>query len=368
MKRSLLLTCVLALSLIAGSSLSNAAPTPKSTPKPTISSSVVSKIPAGVTSALKGYIFNPLVSKKLDIWEDFQCLNCGTFERANNAYIQKSISAGTLQVIYHPLSFLGLESQRLANAAACASDQKKFLQFHALAFNAQASKANSGLWSSTYLLRQAATIGLTSTAFISCVQKATYSQWLVAENESSKTAGITATPSVLLNGKPLNRATDYTDPAQFQKIVENPDLLISAAPLPSPSPFTLTFAITHTFGVSPVVDTPVGVPPTDIGAGDLTLGTGEIAQVGDNITIQYSVVDWASAKTITSTWKTGPTMVTLSKLLPGLQAAIPGMRVGGRRVVVLPPKWAYGAQGTSTVSPNSTLIFVIDLLATTRSG
>ncbi len=347
-----------------GSSLSSAAPTPK----PTITSSAATKIPAGIKSASQGYIFNPLASKKLDIWEDFQCLNCGTFERANNAFIQKSISAGTLQVIYHPLSFLGLESQRLANAAACASDQKKFLQFHTMAFDAQSSKANSGLWTSSYLIKKASSIGLTSTAFVSCVQKATYSQWLVAVNESSKSAGISATPSVLLNGKPLNRATDYTDPTQFQKIVENPELLISAAPLPSPSPFALTFAITHTFGVSPVVDTPVGLPPTDIGAGDLTVGTGETAQVGDNITIQYSVVDWVTAKTVTSTWKTGPTMVTLSKLLPGLQAGIPGMRVGGRRVVILPPKWAYGAQGTSTVPPNSTLIFVIDLLATTRSG
>ena len=336
------------------------------TPKPSITSTSQVKAPLGASVTRTTFTFNSHATKKLDIWEDFQCLNCGVFERANGAYLSKLISAGSLQVIYHPLSFIGLESQRLANAAACAADQNKFLQFHKLAFDSQSTKENSGLWTTTYLLKKASSIGLNSVSFTNCVQKASYSDWLVLANQSSKTAGISATPAVFLNGKPLNRATDYSDPTQFQKIVENPELLISASPLPSPSPFALSFAITHTFGVMPVVDTPVGAPPADIGAGDLTVGTGEAAQSGDSITIQYSVVDWGTGKTITSTWKTGPTMVQLSKLLPGLQAGIPGMKVGGRRVVVLPPKWAYGSQGTATVPANATLIFVIDLLATTR--
>jgi peptidylprolyl isomerase len=52
----------------------------------------------------------------------------------------------------------------------------------------------------------------------------------------------------------------------------------------------------------------------------------------------------------------------MSNLIVGWQQGIPGMKVGGRRLLVIPPEIGYGAQGSGPIGPNETLVFVIDLL------
>jgi protein-disulfide isomerase len=92
-------------------------------------------LPSSVSTA-DGYgiTFNADLTGKpvIDIWEDFQCPICQRFEALNGKYIEELITSKSAKVIYHPLSFIGSESVAMANAAACAADEDKFLGMHKL--------------------------------------------------------------------------------------------------------------------------------------------------------------------------------------------------------------------------------------------
>ena len=87
----------------------------------------------------------------IDIWEDFQCPVCARFEQTNGDYIEKLIEDKKAKVIFHTLSFLGPESALAANAAACASDENKFLGFHKAFYNNLPAE-NAGVVTAEYLI------------------------------------------------------------------------------------------------------------------------------------------------------------------------------------------------------------------------
>ena len=65
-----------------------------------------------------------------------------------------------------------------------------------------------------------------------------------------------------------------------------------------------------------------------------------------------------------SSWTSGqPATFSLAQVIPGWQQGIPGMKIGGRRVLVIPASLGYGAAGGGPIGPNETLVFVVDLLA-----
>lgn len=324
------------------------------------------KSPKGSAAPGYGFTFNTSAKEKIDIWEDFQCLNCGKFERANSLYINQLVAGGKVKVIFHTLAFIGAESQRLANAAGCAADEGKFLKIRDLFFKEQSLAENSGIWTSDYLLLQAASIGLKSQKFRDCVTKASYANWIRAVNATATPSHVSATPTVFVDGRELNRTTDYYDLGAFTKAVENPTLILSSSPLPTPTPFKLNFSVSKVFGVEPTIGTPAGDPPTTLGLGDIVTGTGATLQESDTATVQYILMDWKSGQILETSWKTGPVTFPIQKLIKGWQLGLPGMRVGGRRLMVVPPSLAYGPQGSGKVGPNATLVFVIDLLAITH--
>jgi peptidylprolyl isomerase len=117
----------------------------------------------------------------------------------------------------------------------------------------------------------------------------------------------------------------------------------------------------------PVVKVPEGPPPTQLVIKDLTKGTGPEATATSSVSVQYVGVSWSTGKQFDASWDRGqPLDVTLGSgsVIPGWEQGIPGMRVGGRRELIIPPSLAYGAQGyPPSIKPNETLIFVIDLVA-----
>lgn len=117
----------------------------------------------------------------------------------------------------------------------------------------------------------------------------------------------------------------------------------------------------------PVVEAPSGPPPTQLKSVDLIEGTGAEAKAGDEVTVQYVLVDYKSGKEIEASWDRGePFTFVLGTggVIPGWDLGVQGMKVGGRRELIIPPQLAYGAEGSPpTIKPNATLIFVIDLVS-----
>jgi peptidylprolyl isomerase len=117
----------------------------------------------------------------------------------------------------------------------------------------------------------------------------------------------------------------------------------------------------------PVVTKPSGPAPTKLGIKDLVTGTGAEAKLGQSITVNYVGYLFDTGKVFDSSWSRGePSTFTLEtgSLIPGWTQGIPGMKVGGRRELIIPATLAYGAKGTSGIPANSPLVFVIDLLGT----
>jgi len=125
--------------------------------------------------------------------------------------------------------------------------------------------------------------------------------------------------------------------------------------------------------VKPVIPKPEGPPPVGIRVRDVVSGPGKTAESGDTLTVQYVGVSWSSGKEFDSTWKRGKKPFTFKlgegMVIPGWDQGLVGIRVGGRRELVIPPNLAYGAQGQPPViGPNETLVFVIDLKKLKKTG
>lgn len=112
----------------------------------------------------------------------------------------------------------------------------------------------------------------------------------------------------------------------------------------------------------PEIDFPGGEPPTELVITDLVVGDGAEARPGGNVEVHYLGVDFETGEQFDASWDRGESIdFPLNGLIAGWQEGIPGMKVGGRRQLVIPPRLAYGETGGHRLS-GKTLIFVIDLL------
>lgn len=129
-------------------------------------------------------------------------------------------------------------------------------------------------------------------------------------------------------------------------------------------------SVTGPLGQEPRIVVPTGAPPTTLVTRDIVVGSGASATLADTVTVQYLGVDYANGTPFDSSWSRGqPAVFSLAQVVPGFAQGIAGMRVGGRREIVIPPSLGYGAQGAPpAIAPNETLVFVVDLLAVTGSG
>ncbi|HVX22888.1 MAG TPA: FKBP-type peptidyl-prolyl cis-trans isomerase [Acidimicrobiales bacterium] len=114
----------------------------------------------------------------------------------------------------------------------------------------------------------------------------------------------------------------------------------------------------------PVVKPGKKPAPTKLVTKDLVVGTGTTAAAGDTVVVKYVGVNYANGKPFTNqTWKAGKaTSFSLDQVIPGFAQGIEGMKVGGRREIVIPWKLGYGTRGAgSTIKPKENLVFVVDL-------
>jgi peptidylprolyl isomerase len=117
----------------------------------------------------------------------------------------------------------------------------------------------------------------------------------------------------------------------------------------------------------PKVTVPDGAPPKKLVTKDLEVGTGPPAKAGDEVTVQYVGVGYDSKEEFDASWDRGEPFafpLGAGAVIPGWDQGVAGMKVGGRRELIIPPNLAYGPAGAPpSIGPNETLIFVVDLEA-----
>ncbi|QMU22992.1 FKBP-type peptidyl-prolyl cis-trans isomerase [Gordonia rubripertincta] len=113
----------------------------------------------------------------------------------------------------------------------------------------------------------------------------------------------------------------------------------------------------------PEVEFQAGPPPADLTITDIIVGDGAEAVRGGVVDVHYVGVDYETGEEFDSSWDRGQSAnFPLDRLIPGWQEGIPGMKVGGRRQLTVPPELAYGPAGAGHRLSGRTLVFVIDLL------
>jgi len=106
-------------------------------------------------------------------------------------------------------------------------------------------------------------------------------------------------------------------------------------------------------------------PPTALATADIVAGTGAVATAAATVDVRYTGALYTDGKIFDSSWKRGtaPVSFPLNRVVPGFAKGIEGMKVGGRREIVIPPDLGYGAQTNGPIPGGSTLVFVVDLVA-----
>ena len=99
---------------------------------------------------------------------------------------------------------------------------------------------------------------------------------------------------------------------------------------------------------------------------DLEVGHGAEATKGSTVEVHYAGNAWSTRREFDSSWNRGDTFsfkLGAGQVIDGWDQGVAGMRVGGRRRLVIPPKLGYGKRGAGgVIGPNETLVFVVDLI------
>jgi len=117
-------------------------------------------------------------------------------------------------------------------------------------------------------------------------------------------------------------------------------------------------------GSKPTISAPSGDAPKNLEKKDIFVGTGKEAVATSILEVHYTLMAWSTGNLVESSWDSGQTATfPLNGVIAGWQQGIPGMKEGGRRLLVIPPDLGYGASGAgAAIGPNETLIFVVDLV------
>ena len=119
----------------------------------------------------------------------------------------------------------------------------------------------------------------------------------------------------------------------------------------------------------PKIPKPSGGAPTSLMQRDIVVGKGRTARRGDKLVMHYVGVLHETGEQFDASWDSNrPFSFTLGGMdvIPGWDQGIEGMKVGGRRLLIIPPDLAYGSTGQGPIPPDAALVFVVDLLNVSR--
>ena len=118
--------------------------------------------------------------------------------------------------------------------------------------------------------------------------------------------------------------------------------------------------------MKPEVTIPDTDAPTELLIEDITVGEGDEAKLGDEVSVHYVGVAYKNGKQFDASWDRDETFefkLGAGQVISGWDRGVAGMKVGGRRRLTIPPDLAYGSRGAGgVIGPNETLVFVVDLM------
>jgi peptidylprolyl isomerase len=117
----------------------------------------------------------------------------------------------------------------------------------------------------------------------------------------------------------------------------------------------------------PHVYVPAGeAPPAELVIEDIEVGTGDEAKAGHTVEVHYAGNAWSTRQQFDASWDRGDTFsfkLGAGQVIGGWDQGVVGMKIGGRRRLVIPPALGYGSRGAGgVIKPNETLVFVVDLI------
>jgi peptidylprolyl isomerase len=129
-------------------------------------------------------------------------------------------------------------------------------------------------------------------------------------------------------------------------------------------------AVSTDLAVQPEAPCFDAAPPADLVISDVVVGTGADAVDGSTAALKYVGAFYENGEEFDSSWSRGkdetlPVTVGAGQVIAGFDQAVQGMKVGGRRMVVIPSELGYGSDGQGPIPGNATLIFIIDLVQVT---
>jgi peptidylprolyl isomerase len=118
----------------------------------------------------------------------------------------------------------------------------------------------------------------------------------------------------------------------------------------------------------PEVDFPGGEPPADLEIKDIWEGDGPVAKAGDTVSVHYVGVAFSTGEEFDASWNRGTPLqfqLGVGQVISGWDQGVQGMKVGGRRQLIIPAHLAYGDRGAGggRIAPGEALIFVCDLVS-----
>lgn len=129
-------------------------------------------------------------------------------------------------------------------------------------------------------------------------------------------------------------------------------------------------AVSGATGSKPSIAVPTGNAPTELIRKDIKKGSGKKAGTGDSVSVQYVGINWSDGKEFDASWNSGNAFtfaLGAGQVIPGWDQGVKGMRVGGRRQLIIPPELGYGDQGyPPAIKADETLVFVVDLEKVTK--
>jgi len=121
--------------------------------------------------------------------------------------------------------------------------------------------------------------------------------------------------------------------------------------------------VTANAGEAPTITAPSGDAPTTLIIEDVIVGSGAEVVATSTLTLHYTLMKWSDGSILESSWSNGtPSTFQLSGLIQGWKEGLPGAKVGGRRLLVIPPALGYGAMAGHPLEKD-TLIFAVDIIA-----